>query len=364
MGKRGRGKRPLRAAEDVLLCQGKGPVKRTQLHAFDLHGSDDIEYVVEEILAERSKYGEPQFLIKWEDLGPNSDTWEPLANLPGASDDFQAASEKLRAKYWKHFDVKMEGTKITHYRCKHCGPDGAAKEYCGNTSNLRAHLVTCHKNVVVDDILEEHEASSKDQPRRGSLAAILPQPSSEQRERIHRRIALWLVKKGRPLTLPERDTEFRAIFHEIFKDAYRPPTYQLVLDQVCALSAEGQIHVMSEIKTLLTEGILCSVSGDIWSEGGIAIFGVLVYYIDVEFNLKERLVSAIPFSAVRHTGYELEIATKVACAKIGIGEFDENEKVDTVVGSVHCTVSDNASNIVNGWNCFDGFECVVSLKSV
>ncbi|KAK3245609.1 hypothetical protein CYMTET_44833 [Cymbomonas tetramitiformis] len=98
MGKRGRGKRPLRAAEDVLLCQGKGPVKRTQLHAFDLHGSDDIEYVVEEILAERSKYGEPQFLIKWEDLGPNSDTWEPLANLPGHEAVIEAFRQDLKRK--------------------------------------------------------------------------------------------------------------------------------------------------------------------------------------------------------------------------------------------------------------------------
>eukprot|EP00854_Cymbomonas_tetramitiformis_P030004 gene30004-biopygen31262 len=177
-------------------------------------------------------------------------------DVPGSSDDFQAAGEEPCSKYWKHFEVKMEGTKITHYRCKHCGPDGAAKEYCGNTSNLRAHLVTCHKNVVVvDDIVDEHEdASSKDgQPRRGSLATILPQPSHEQRERINRRITLWLVKKGRPLTLPERDAEFRAIFDEIFKDGYRPPTYQLVLDQLCSLSAEGQIHVMAEIKTLLAE---------------------------------------------------------------------------------------------------------------
>ncbi|KAK3288263.1 hypothetical protein CYMTET_4253 [Cymbomonas tetramitiformis] len=107
--------------------------------------------------------------------------------------------------------------------------------------------------------------------------------------------------------------------------------------------------------------------GDIWSQGGIAIFGILVYWIDNDFKLRERLVAAIPFSSVRHTGPELEAATKLACASMGIGEYKQlkdadgdwlAEMEDTVCDSVHCTVSDNASNIVNGWLCFDGHECV------
>ncbi len=71
-------------------------------------------------------------------------------------------------------------------------------------------------------------------------------------------------------------------------------------------------------------------------------------------------MAAIPFSAVRHTGLELELATKRACASVGIGQFVEASEgkdvteVDTVVDNVHCTASDNASNIVNGWYCFDG----------
>eukprot|EP00854_Cymbomonas_tetramitiformis_P034484 gene34484-biopygen31518 len=114
---------------------------------------------------------------------------------------------------------------------------------------------------------------------------------------------------------------------------------------------------------------LAQGKGDIWSQGGIAIFGVLVYWLDENFKLHERLVAAIPFSSVRHTGPELEAATKRACSSMGIGEYSEAVVsevdddadpilVDTVAEFVHCTVSDNASNIVNGWNCFDGHECV------
>ncbi|KAK3241936.1 hypothetical protein CYMTET_48343 [Cymbomonas tetramitiformis] len=77
-------------------------------------------------------------------------------------------------------------------------------------------------------------------------------------------------------------------------------------------------------------------------------------------NLHEKLLGAIPFSDVRHTGYEIGEATKVCCADMGDGVYTDSTKdcvEDTVKDSVHCTVSDSASNIVNGWNTFDGHEC-------
>ncbi|KAK3288288.1 hypothetical protein CYMTET_4228 [Cymbomonas tetramitiformis] len=363
---RGRGKRPRQ--QKSLLSQGRGLVKRTQLHSFDPAGSDDVEYEVEEILAERTSYGQEQFHIKWKDLDESANTREPLSNLPGDSDGFEDASKDLRSVYWQHFEVRKEGKKILQYRCKHCGPGAEHKDYCGNTSNLRAHLLYCHKDIMVQLKVEEAESGTRsDSAQRnvktGSIEAILPQISSEQRDRLHRRITFWLVRKGRPLTLPERDVEFREIFAEIFRGCYTPPTYQQVLDNICALSAEGQTRLVTAIRDLLEEGILPSIAGDIWSEGGIAIFGILVYYVDANFVLHEKLVAAIPFSSVRHTGFELELATKRACAIMGIGKFvelleeRENAGEDTVADTVHCTVSDNASNIVNGWLCFDGHEC-------
>ncbi|KAK3277244.1 hypothetical protein CYMTET_14736 [Cymbomonas tetramitiformis] len=202
--------------------------------------------------------------------------------------------------------------------------------------------------------------------KKGSLEAILPQISKEQRDSLHKKITLWLVRRGRPLSLCEHDTEFREIFDEIFRGAYVPPTTHLVYDNILTLSAEGKVKVMEDLKHLFAEGILPSIAGDIWSEGGIAIFGVLVYWMDADFKIQERLVGAIPFSGVRHTGLEVEKAAKTACADFGIGEFgisrggEHDEEVvykDTVRHFVHCTVSDNASNIVNGWKCFDGHEC-------
>ena len=82
MGKRGRGKRPNKV---VLVSQGKGEVKRTQQTPFDPAGSNDVEYIVREIKAERvAKGGAAQWLIGWENFpDPKHDTWEPVENLAG-----------------------------------------------------------------------------------------------------------------------------------------------------------------------------------------------------------------------------------------------------------------------------------------
>ncbi|KAK3254086.1 hypothetical protein CYMTET_36686 [Cymbomonas tetramitiformis] len=62
-----------------------------------------------------------------------------------------------------------------------------------------------------------------------------------------------------------------------------------------------------------------------------------------------------------HTADELEKATKRACAEFGIGKFMvpavDVTPIDTVSEFIHTTCSDNASDIVSGWRCFDGHEC-------
>ncbi|KAK3275864.1 hypothetical protein CYMTET_16029 [Cymbomonas tetramitiformis] len=140
------------------------------------------------------------------------------------------------------------------------------------------------------------------------------------------RFSLWIVRNNRPLTIGEHDRELRDIFEYIFQ------------------------------------------ADDIWSEGGIAIFGILAYWITKSFEYKEKLLSAIPFGDVRHNALELELATKRACADFGIGSFEEGEDksitIDTVTDSVHATISDSASNIIKGWISFDGYECSCHLLAL
>ncbi len=311
-----------------------------------------------------------------------------------ADDGFvDATGGKRRSAVWQHFKVLFDDedtSTVVSTKCKLC-TDAVAVKYPGNTTNLRGHLSCCHKDEyckMVGSIASEDTeegfsqvfvgATTSElfpslcefcslklctslQAKKGTLEAILPQVTERQRLELHKRISLWLLRNRRPLTLPEKDKEFRDIFDVIFGSGYVPPSYKLVVQQMLALSAEGSRNITAAMDALREEGIRPSIAGDIWSEGGISVFGILVYYIDRNFEYCERLVSAIPFSDVRHTGVEIELATKRACSEIHIGHFREDvspgDGEDTVSESVHCTVSDNASNIVSGWETFEGHEC-------
>ncbi|KAK3267269.1 La ribonucleoprotein [Cymbomonas tetramitiformis] len=407
MGKRGRGSKRQSASGVTLRAQGTGPIKRTQQSPFDPAGSDEVEYVVDTIKAERLSGCIPQWLIGWKGYSDAADTWEPIDNLVGHEQAIKAFRErrkeeaeeesasfaakkkkrkeeaekskqdddgfedafggKRRSACWKHFTIQKdpETGKITSVKCTLCPPENAPMPFSGNTTNLRSHLSSCHK-----DAFSQISAASGDvnegSSAQGTIDELVPQVSAEKRDELHKLISLWLVRCRRPLTLPEHDAEFRDIFQCIFKDQYTPPTYKLVMQNVLAISAEAKLRVVWYLKELLNEGILPSIGGDIWSQGGISVFGILVYWLDKNFVYHERLLAAIPFSDVRHTGSELERATKVACASFGIGEYrrdaaDDDDVVtvleDTVSDFIHATCSDNASNIVNGWRCFDGHEC-------
>ncbi|KAK3273462.1 hypothetical protein CYMTET_18297 [Cymbomonas tetramitiformis] len=176
---------------------------------------------------------------------------------------------------------------------------------------------------------------------KGKLESLVPNVTAERRDELHKLISLWLVRFRRPLSLPEHATEFRDIFDYIFKGQYIPPTAKIIMQNVLLLSAEGKQRVMESLRLLLEEGILPSLGGDVWSQGGISIFGILVYWLDDEFVLHERLLAALPFSSVSHTADELEKAAKLACAEFGIGKFVEAAgdvlPIDKICDFIHVT---------------------------
>ncbi|KAK3268142.1 hypothetical protein CYMTET_23336 [Cymbomonas tetramitiformis] len=131
------------------------------------------------------------------------------------------------------------------------------------------------------------------QSAKGTIEAMLPQVLPAQRAELHKRITLWLARNSRPLTLPEHDTEFRDVFDAIFRGGYTPPTSQYMLK----LSVEGK------------EKVVMRYLANLFEEG----------------EFREDVV--------------------------------EGDGLGTVAENVHCTVSENASNIVSCWNCFDGHEC-------
>lgn len=117
---------------------------------------------------------------------------------------------------------------------------------------------------------------------------------------------------------------------------------------------------------------------DIWSENGIALLGILLYFWAAGGTcISELLVRAVPFGDIAHTGAEIELASKRALAHIGVGEFREetsdcSDVVDTVRDCLHKAVADGASNVQKGLSEFEtspcpahvGQRCVISFLTV
>ncbi|KAK3236235.1 hypothetical protein CYMTET_53612 [Cymbomonas tetramitiformis] len=406
-GKRGRGPKRASSSGITLKAQGKGLVKRTPQSPFDPAASDSVDYVVSEIKAERLAAhafppggGSSSHRNVWAYspdhlVGHEHDiaAFRERRKLEAAKEEAEAAKKKSerqaeidlaaedadgfeessggkrRSPCWKYFKILRDDNngKIAFVKCTLCPAENKAIPFSGNTTNLRTHPSLVHKDeycrMLGSNLSTATEESNRSTSSKGTVDALVPQVSREKRDELHKLITRWLVRCRRPLTLPQNDTGFREIFDYIFRGQYRPPCYQLVAHHILALSAEGKERLAEKLKVLLEEGIIPSIGGDIWSQGGIAIFGILVYWLDSDFEMHEHLLGAIPFSEVRHTGPELEKAMKEACAEFGIGQYvaggDVNAapSVDTVSDFIHATCSDNASNIVSGWTCFDGHEC-------
>ncbi|KAK3261734.1 hypothetical protein CYMTET_29362 [Cymbomonas tetramitiformis] len=239
-------------------------------------------------------------------------SWEPIENLAGcesliaafrkSSEDAEAADLSIRAKRkaeraaeqeaevaaeddseWKdgakvkrkaaccrYFMCKfseIHPEKIESVYCKICGPDFTV-EHSGNTSNMRSHLAHVHKQGRLR--------------RNGFFGGG------------QRFLLVWVgVCRKRAFSICE-DEEFRDIFNFIFQGGYVPPCHKLVTQNVLTLSVEGRNMVTISVKDLLAEKILPSIAGDIWSDGGIAIFGILVYWLTVDGKYMERLLCVTP----------------------------------------------------------------------
>ncbi|KAK3242712.1 hypothetical protein CYMTET_47616 [Cymbomonas tetramitiformis] len=267
-------------------------------HPYDRAGSDDVEYQVREIKAHRKCYGVDQYLVVWEGLATQHDTWEPVENLPGSEDDITAfckeqaekAAEseardaankrkrlstarsapnadgdeqeredaleveedgqlldpkngktKRRAKVWGYYWITKTDGRVTHTVCKLCGPNSTPAAYCGNTSNMRSHLSHVHQDAFCQLVLAEKKAegvsvessnSGHDTPDTGTIEAMFPQVSTEKRDVLHKKFALWIVRRRRSLSIGETDSELRDIFDYIFQGGYTLPTYKLVVQKV------------------------------------------------------------------------------------------------------------------------------------
>ena len=177
----------------------------------------------------------------------------------------------------------------------------------------------------------------------------LPAVSTKVRDMLHKATARWLVKRKRPLRLPE-DPEFRDLWRLAMHGAYTPPDHTTVLSHVVLLGGEGKQKLFDVNTSLRLRGIKPAVAGDIWSSHGVSLFGMCQYHMTDDWEICELLLAASPFSQ-RQTGDAIDETTRDACLAAGLPH--------DVFSGVFFPISDNGANMVKGWAGFGRGPCCV-----
>ena len=215
--------------------------------------------------------------------------------------------EGSTSEVWKHFGFpakngkyvkgdKKKRTKLYRKLRNKC------LKYCGNTSNLRAHLERDHKTDFLALLEAEKEkleasggASGSKQPTvvetLNSLTPILR--SSNQWIQLTKSICYFIAKDMQPYDTVN-DAGFLKMVHT-FEPHYSPPDRKTIACNYMPKLYETERRVTRLLKS--TNNGLYSITTDLWiSKANQAYCCVTIHYITPDFILRNHLLETKEFS--------------------------------------------------------------------
>ena len=145
-------------------------------------------------------------------------------------------------------------------------------------------------------------------------------------------------------------SEFHDYISSASRGSYKGACYDNNIGIAHQLGSLGMSKATQFISDLRDDGIKISIAGDLWSDNGMALFGICGHGITSNWEMKTVLLAASPCGHERHTGEYIEAQTKTLLARVGIEYTPE---------CVFKRVRDNGSNMVLAWDkdgavpCFD-----------
>ena len=337
----------VKAAEEKVALQAAEKEKRRQREAEVLSDSDvatddqndddydddDDQVEGETIVEQTSIAGESIVLQK---------------SVPGKTDG--RVNRKPTSQVWKYFQKSTFNADYAECTLTKKGSSevcGECIKKVGGTSAMWKHLQHHHVNEFLD--------GKKDQTIGGGGAASASSQSSiviisaTKRAELNNTCAEWVTESMRPLNITG-DPGLKRLLEQATDGAYKPPPRDILRGLVLQLGQKGLDRLKSRLKDLIAHKQKVGVATDIWSDGGMALFGAVLYEIDSEWNLNEWLLAADDFSDKAHTGESIKDLMMDVFKEMGMSADDVEYKTN-----------DNASNIVNGMDqiCEKGAGCVV-----
>ena len=149
-----------------------------------------------------------------------------------------------------------------------------------------------------------------------------PALGDKEKDELHRLAALWLSKCGRPQAIVE-DAELKTLLARILELCkarlrYELPCRKTVHTHLMLLGHEGKVLGRDFLLRLIKSGVKPSISGDLWYEGGMGLFGIYAHGITETWVLEKALIGLVACSSERHTAVNIKKWTAEALEAIGL----------------------------------------------
>ena len=239
-----------------------------------------------------------------------------------------------RSLVWKCFD--RASNRCTMRNDAGDGVCGALPESGTGTSGHIRHLEKHHGEEWLHVKLHGERKPTRDIIKDALAAKVdqsCPALSQADTNELHRLVARWIAKCGRPQSIPE-DMELRQLLARILqlckaRFRYELPDELTLHRHLQLLGAEGKGVARAFLVRCLASGVKISITGDLWSENGMGLFGIYAHGMPA-FKMEKALIALIACEDKRHTADNIDQWTEDALKDIGLsgskmlGEDDDD----------------------------------------
>ena len=235
-----------------------------------------------------------------------------------------AKQRKKRSRVWLAFDPLTHRCKLPHpeNKAKVCGapplPGSGTSGYIGHLEKFHAlewaHIKLTGEVKTTLDMIADAFAAKTDETK--------PPLGDKDSNELHRLVALWVAKCGRPQAIVE-DQQLQTLLARILvlcqaKLRYELPCRNTVRTHLSLLGAEGKTLARDFLVRLLKSGVKPTISGDLWSESGMGLFGIYAHGITETWVMEKALIGLVACESKRHTAENIKVWTKEALKEIGL----------------------------------------------
>ncbi|KOO30194.1 zinc finger bed domain-containing protein 1-like protein [Chrysochromulina tobinii] len=148
-----------------------------------------------------------------------------------------------------------------------------------------------------------------------------PALNEKDANELDRLAARWVAKCGRPQSITE-DKELKELLARMLelckaRFRYSLPLKETVHRHLQLLGVEAKANARNFLVRCLKAGIKISITGDLWSDNGMGLFGIYAHGMP-EFKMEKALIGLVACESERHTAYHIGEWTKEALWGIGL----------------------------------------------